>query len=153
MAYSLTNLTLKNVKKIEIENRYPDDPTSDQHQQVVWFYHDESELSPLWLDDASPDLEVIYHGQSITNLLAKAKTKGSTTKGFSIKTYDKAVSRLRTGWCSRKELGTTTGLRVSSIDNLLTDIKTEYDVERKRVVLGKDHGESFYTISGKKTAS
>lgn len=151
MTYTLSNLTLKNVHKIEIENRYSDVLASDQI--VIWFHHDERGMSPLWLDDTSLGLEVIYHGQSIDNPLHKPKTEKSTAKGFSIKTYDKAVSRLLTGWCSRKELGTTTGLRVSSIDNLLTDIKTEYDVERKRVVLGKDHGESFYTISGKKTAS
>lgn len=152
MSFTLSNLTLKNVYKIEIEKRDAD--LYGAGNLVVWLYHKTNDdggydMSPLWLDATSENLEVLLHGKKI----ASAKPRYKNTKGFSITTFDKAVNRLMAGWCSRKELSATTGLRVSSMGSLLTDVKREYDVKRKRIVLGKNHGESFYTISGKKIAS
>lgn len=152
MSFTLSNLTLKNVYKIEIEERDAD--LYGAENLVVWLYHKTDDdggydMSPLWLDKTSENLEVLLHGKRIPS----AKPRYKNTKGFSITTFDKAVNRLMAGWCSRKELSATTGLRVSSMGSLLTDVKREYDVKRKRIVLGNNHGESFYTISGKKIAS
>ena len=119
---------ISNATHIEIEKNSNDHIT-------VWITHD-GELHGIWLKDISPDFTLELNGVKV----------GKQTKArrylFSHKTRDKAITLLKNGAFTRKQIASFLGLKDSSVYTLITDIRQEHTIERS----GK-WGNQRYTIA------
>ena len=119
---------ISNANHIEIKKN------SDDHI-TVWITHD-GELHGIWLKDISPDFTLELNGVKV----------GKQTKArrylFSHKTRDKAITLLKNGAFTRKQIASFLGLKDSSVYTLITDIRQEHTIERS----GK-WGNQRYTIA------
>ena len=119
---------ISNATHIEIEKNSNDHIT-------VWITHD-GELHGIWLEDISPDFELVLDGVQL----------GKQTKArrylFSHKTRDKAITLLKNGAFTRKQIASFLGLKASSVYTLITDIRQEHTIEKS----GK-WGNQRYTIA------
>jgi len=119
---------ISNANHIEIEKN------SDDHI-TVWISHD-GELHGIWLKDISPAFTLELNGVKV----------GKQTKArrylFSHKTRDKAITLLKNGAFTRKQIASFLGLKPSSVYTLITDIRQEHTIERS----GK-WGNQRYTIA------
>jgi hypothetical protein len=119
---------ISNANHIEIEKN------SDDHI-TVWISHD-GELHGIWLKDISPDFTLELNGVKV----------GKQTKArrypFSHKTRDKAITLLKNGAFTRKQIASFLGLKDSSVYTLITDIRRDHTIERS----GK-WGNQRYTIA------
>jgi len=119
---------ISNATHIEIEKNSNDHIT-------VWITHD-GELHGIWLEDISPDFELVLDGVQL----------GKQTKArrylFSHKTRDKAITLLKNGAFTRKQIASFLGLKASTVYTLITDIRQEHTIEKS----GK-WGNQRYTIA------
>tara|TARA_X000001316_G_C917183_1_gene31419 strand:+ start:326 stop:712 length:387 start_codon:yes stop_codon:yes gene_type:complete len=119
---------ISNATHIEIEKNSKDHIT-------VWITHD-GELHGIWLKDISPNFTLELNGVKV----------GKQTKArrylFSHKTRDKAITLLKAGAFTRKQIASFLGLKDSSVYTLITDIRQEHTIERS----GK-WGSLRYTIA------
>ncbi|HUX48377.1 MAG TPA: hypothetical protein VMV76_04285 [Dehalococcoidia bacterium] len=119
---------ISNANHIEIEKN------SDDHI-TVWITHD-GELHGIWLQDISPDFEIDLNGVQV------GKQARARRYLFSHKTRDKAITLLKNGAFTRKQIASFLGLKDSSVYTLITDIRQEHTIERS----GK-WGNQRYTIA------
>ena len=119
---------ISNANHIEIEKNSNDHIT-------VWITHD-GELHGIWLKDISPDFTIDLNGVQV------GKQARARRYLFSHKTRDKAITLLKNGAFTRKQIASFLGLKDSSVYTLITDIRQEHTIERS----GK-WGNQRYTIA------
>jgi len=119
---------ISNANHIEIEKN------SDDHI-TVWISHD-GELHGIWLKDISPDFTLELNGVKV------GKQARARRYLFSHKTRDKAITLLKNGAFTRKQIASFLGLKDSSVYTLITDIRQEHTIEKS----GK-WGNQRYTIA------
>jgi hypothetical protein len=119
---------ISNATHIEIEKN------SDDHI-TVWITHD-GELHGIWLKDISPDFEIDLNGVQV------GKQARARRYLFSHKTRDKAITLLKNGAFTRKQIASFLGLKASTVYTLITDIRQEHTIEKS----GK-WGNQRYTIA------
>jgi len=119
---------ISNANHIEIEKNSNDHIT-------VWITHD-GELHGIWLKDISPDFTLELNGVKV------GKQARARRYLFSHKTRDKAITLLKNGAFTRKQIASFLGLKDSSVYTLITDIRQEHTIERS----GK-WGNQRYTIA------
>ena len=119
---------ISNANHIEIEKNSNDHIT-------VWISHD-GELHGIWLKDISPDFTLELNGVKV------GKQARARRYLFSHKTRDKAITLLKNGAFTRKQIASFLGLKDSSVYTLITDIRQEHTIERS----GK-WGNQRYTIA------
>jgi len=119
---------ISNATHIEIEKNSNDHIT-------VWITHD-GELHGIWLKDISPDFTLELNGVKV------GKQARARRYLFSHKTRDKAITLLKNGAFTRKQIASFLGLKDSSVYTLITDIRQEHTIERS----GK-WGNQRYTIA------
>ena len=119
---------ISNANHIEIEKN------SDDHI-TVWITHD-GELHGIWLKDISPDFTLELNGVKV------GKQARARRYPFSHKTRDKAITLLKNGAFTRKQIASFLGLKDSSVYTLITDIRRDHTIERS----GK-WGNQRYTIA------
>ena len=119
---------ISNATHIEIEKNSNDHIT-------VWITHD-GELHGIWLKDISPDFTIDLNGVQV------GKQARARRYLFSHKTRDKAITLLKNGAFTRKQIASFLGLKDSSVYTLITDIRQEHTIERS----GK-WGNQRYTIA------
>ena len=119
---------ISNANHIEIEKN------SDDHI-TVWITHD-GELHGIWLQDISPDFEIDLNGVQV------GKQARARRYLFSHKTRDKAITLLKNGAFTRKQIASFLGLKASTVYTLITDIRQEHTIEKS----GK-WGNQRYTIA------
>jgi hypothetical protein len=107
---------ISNATHLEIEKN------SDDHI-TVWITHD-GELHGIWLKDLSPEFEIVLNGVQIGK---QSKTK---TYAFSSKTKNKAITLLKNGAFTRKQIASFLGLKASTVYTLITAIRRDHAVER-----------------------
>jgi len=108
---------ISNATHLEIEKN------SDDHI-TVWITHD-GELHGIWLKDISPDFTIDLNGVQVGK-----QAKPVKGHGFSEKTLDKAITLLRNGVFTRKQIASFTGLKPSSVNSLLTDLSKRFTITR-----------------------
>ena len=108
---------ISNATHLEIEKN------SDDHI-TVWITHD-GELHGIWLKDISPDFTIDLNGVQVGK-----QDKPVKGHGFSEKTLDKAITLLRNGVFTRKQIASFTGLKPSSVNSLLTDLSKRFTITR-----------------------
>jgi len=109
---------ISNANHLEIEKN------SDDHI-TVWITHEGRELHGIWLKDLSPEFEIVLNGVQIGK-----QAKPVKGHGFSEKTMDKAITLLRNGVFTRKQIASFTGLKPSSVNSLLTDLSKRFTITR-----------------------
>ena len=114
--YIDTNIS--NANYLEIEKN------SDDHI-TVWITHEGGELHGIWLKDLSPEFEIVLNGVQIGK-----QAKPVKSHGFSEKTMDKAITLLKNGKFTRKQIASFTGLKPSSVYSLLTDLGKRFTITR-----------------------
>ena len=119
---------ISNANHIEIEKN------SDDHI-TVWISHD-GELHGIWLKDISPNFTLELNGVQVGKQIKARRYL------FSHKTRDKAITLLKNGAFTRKQIASFLGLKDSSVYTLITDIRQEHTIERS----GK-WGNQRYTIA------
>jgi len=119
---------ISNANHIEIEKN------SDDHI-TVWITHD-GELHGIWLKDISPDFTIDLNGVQV------GKQARARRYLFSHKTRDKAITLLKNGAFTRKQIASFLGLKASTVYTLITDIRQEHTIEKS----GK-WGNQRYTIA------
>jgi len=119
---------ISNANHIEIEKNSNDHIT-------VWITHD-GELHGIWLKDISPDFTLELNGVKV------GKQARARRYLFSHKTRDKAITLLKNGAFTRKQIASFLGLKDSSVYTLITDIRQEHTIEKS----GK-WGNQRYTIA------
>jgi hypothetical protein len=103
---------------IEIEKN------SDDHI-TVWITH-EGELHGIWLRDISPEFEIVLNGVQ-EGRQPQPKKKGH---GFSDSTVEKAVTLLRQGSFTRRQIGSFIGLTDNSVSTLLSDLGKDFTLTK-----------------------
>jgi hypothetical protein len=103
---------------IEIEKN------SDDHI-TVWITH-EGELHGIWLRDISPEFEIVLNGVQVGRQ-PQPKKKGH---GFSDSTMEKAVTLLRQGSFTRRQIGSFIGLTDNSVSTLLSDLGKDFTLTK-----------------------
>jgi len=104
---------------IEIEKN------SDDHI-TVWITH-EGELHGIWLKDISPEFEIVLNGVQVGK---QAKPVKKTGHGFSDSTVEKAVTLLRQGSFTRRQIGSFIGLTDNSVSTLLSDLGKDFTLTK-----------------------
>jgi len=103
---------------IEIEKN------SDDHI-TVWITH-EGELHGIWLKDISPELEIVLSGVQV----GRQPQPKKTGHGFSDSTVEKAVTLLRQGSFTRRQIGSFIGLTDNSVSTLLSDLGKDFTLTK-----------------------
>ena len=105
---------------IEIEKN------SDDHI-TVWITH-EGELHGIWLKDISPNFEINLNGVQVGKQPQPQPKK--TGHGFSDSTVEKAVTLLRQGSFTRRQIGSFIGLTDNSVSTLLSDLGKDFTLTK-----------------------
>ena len=103
---------------IEIEKN------SDDHI-TVWITH-EGELHGIWLRDISPEFEIVLNGVQE----GRQPQPKKTGHGFSDSTVEKAVTLLRQGSFTRRQIGSFIGLTDNSVSTLLSDLGKDFTLTK-----------------------
>lgn len=109
---------ISNANNVELEKN------SDDHI-TIWITHDNGQLEGIWLRQIAPDFELVLNGVQIGK-----QAKPVKGHGFSEKTMDKAITLLRNGVFTRKQIASFTGLKPSSVNSLLTDLSKRFTITR-----------------------
>ena len=122
--------TISKVSKLVIKKNIVDD------NMTIWISHADSDDQGIWLKDISPDFTLELNGVKV----------GKQTKArrylFSHKTRDKAITLLKNGAFTRKQIASFLGIKDSTVYTLITDIRQEHTIEKS----GK-WGNQRYTIA------
>lgn len=112
--------TITNAQKVKLVKTGDDEIT-------IWVHHDDGQqVAGLWLEDISPEFELILDGVQVGKQ-AKPKRQGY---GFSTQTMTKAVTLLKNGSFTRRQIASFLGLKESSVYCLISDIQQDHTVER-----------------------
>ncbi len=111
---------------------------SSDDQITIWIWHEDHQVEGIWLDEISPDFELVLNGVQVGKQ-AKPKRQGY---GFSSQTMSKAITLLKNGAFTRRQIASFLGLKDSSVYCLISDIQRDHTVERS----GK-YGKKKYRIA------
>ena len=111
--------TVNNVNKLVIKKNISDD------NMAIWISHDDGDDQGIWLKNLSPEFEIVLNGVQISK-----QAKPVKSHGFSEKTMDKAITLLKNGKFTRKQIASFTGLKPSSVYSLLTDLGKRFTITR-----------------------
>ena len=100
------------------------DKNSDDHI-TVWITH-EGELHGIWLRDISPEFEIVLNGVQE----GRQPQPKKTGHGFSDSTVEKAVTLLRQGSFTRRQIGSFIGLTDNSVSTLLSDLGKDFTLTK-----------------------
>lgn len=110
---------ISNANYVELEKN------SDDHI-TIWITHDNGQLEGIWLREIAPDFELVLNGVQVGKQ-AKPKRQGY---GFSSQTMSKAITLLKNGAFTRRQIASFLGLKDSSVYCLISDIQQDHTVER-----------------------
>ena len=107
--------TITNAQQVKLVKTGDDEIT-------IWVHHDYGQVTGIWLEEVASDLELILDGVQ-EGRQPQPKKKGH---GFSNSTMEKAVTLLRQGSFTRRQIGSFIGLTDNSVSTLLSDLGKDF---------------------------
>lgn len=113
--------TITNAQQVKLVKTGDDEIT-------IWVHHDDGQVTGIWLEEVATDLELILDGVQEGRQPQPQPKK--TGHGFSDSTVEKAVTLLRQGSFTRRQIGSFIGLTDNSVSTLLSDLGKDFTLTK-----------------------
>lgn len=111
--------TITNAQKVKLVKTGDDEIT-------IWVHQDDGQVTGLWLEEVAPDLELVLDGVQE----GRQPQPKKTGHGFSDSTVEKAITLLRQGSFTRRQIGSFIGLTDNSVSTLLSDLGKDFTLTK-----------------------
>ena len=111
--------TITNAQQVKLVKTGDDEIT-------IWVHHDNGQVTGIWLEEVASDLELILDGVQE----GRQPQPKKTGHGFSDSTVEKAVTLLRQGSFTRRQIGSFIGLTDNSVSTLLSDLGKDFTLTK-----------------------
>lgn len=111
--------TITNAQQVKLVKTGEDEIT-------IWVHHDNGQVTGIWLEEVASDLELILDGVQV----GRQPQPKKTGHGFSDSTVEKAVTLLRQGSFTRRQIGSFIGLTDNSVSTLLSDLGKDFTLTK-----------------------
>ncbi len=93
---------------------------------TIWVHQDDGQVTGLWLEEVASDLELVLDGVQV----GRQPQPKKTGHGFSDSTVEKAITLLRQGSFTRRQIGSFIGLTDNSVSTLLSDLGKDFTLTK-----------------------